>query len=621
MPFDYLAAAAVKQELQEKTVGGRVQGIIMPGPLTISMELYSPETGRTYLLLSAHPQYARVTLTGPAPSRDPSQRSPLLLLLRKYARGGTILDVSQPAHERVLEVSIAKRFWPDKRQEYHSEGDFRDSEAEEEGAPIVFVTLIAEIMGRLSNIVLVGEDGAVMDSIKRVPPGINRYRVTLPNHRYVPPPPQQKRDPLKASINGLALELGKVVEHDVGSRDAPAWQGLVSGFLGVSPTLAREVVFRALGDVNVPAESAAHDPAGLALILHEMEGLFGLEQTRAWQPCVAWREDAREANAGNQPLDFAPYALTHLEGGAQLIRYGSISEAIDAYFAGAQNLARHGALKEQVRAAIEELYRRAERRLRSLREEWQRAQALEELRRKGEFILAYMHTLQPAQTELAVPEENLTIQLDPALSPIQNAQAYFKEYRKARAAQQGLPDRIAEAEMHIRYFEEFLTSLDLANTYDEIRAVQAELGKARTLSTAEAAKEQPKGKGAKQQSKERLPQPLRLKADSGATLLVGRTASQNDTATFRLAGPEDLWFHARNVPGAHVILRAQVGIAPGDIEEAASVAAAYSKARTEAQVDVVYTERKFVRKVPGAPPGFVTYKNERVVRVAPAARQ
>jgi predicted ribosome quality control (RQC) complex YloA/Tae2 family protein len=620
MPFDALTIAAVHQELRDIIIGGRVQNLLMPGPLALSLEIYRSGTGRSHLLLSAHPQHARIHLTPVAPSRDPEQHPPLLLLLRKYVRGGTLLDMWQPRHERILGLSIAKRFYPDKHQEYHSEGDFRHTgdEAEEEpDAPLVTVQLIVEVMGRVSNIVLVGEDGVILDSIKRIPPSLNRYRTTLPHQPYVEPPPQEKRDPMHASINAVSLELARAAEED---RGAAAWKGLVSGFSGVSPALAREAVFRALGDPTLAAEQVAPQPAMLTRLLNELQTLFSLEETGGWEPTLAWRE---KGEGERQPVDFAPYRLTHLErGGATLEPCASVSEAASKYFAGVQSLGGHSALKSQVRAEIEEIKKRDERKLFALREEWTRAQALEELRRKGEFLLAYMHTLEPGQRKLDIPGEKLTIDLDPNLTPVENAQALFRAYRKAQSAHEGLPEKIAGAEIQLRFAEELLTSLDLAASHDEIRAVQNELRLARASAgqSQQAGNDnkqrQAKSKGRKPQDK--TPQPLRLRTRYGAHVLVGRTASQNEIATFRLAAPEDLWFHAQNVPGGHVILRTEPGVTEQDIQEAASLAAAYSKLRAEAHVDVVYTERKYVRRVPNAPPGFATYKNERVVRVAPS---
>jgi predicted ribosome quality control (RQC) complex YloA/Tae2 family protein len=528
-----------------------------------------------------------------------------------------LVEVAQPRSERVLTLSIAKRIAPHKHQEYHSGWDFRDTDVpdgawddapEDELGPLVTVELVAEIMGKVSNIALVGEDGTVMDSIKRIPSSINRYRVTLPNHPYVPPPPQEKRDARQTTINALALEIERAAAVD---GNAPAWKGLVTGYAAVSPTLAREAVFRALGDAQAKGADVSRQPRRLEAVLRELQAILRLEETGAWVHTLA-----APAGEEGKPLDFAPYPLLHLEAqGAELIPCETISEAAERYFAGAEGAGRHSALRASVAARLTEMRGRDERKLAALREEWRRAQALEQLRRKGELLLAYMHTLEPGQTTLAIPEENLTIELDPALTPVENSQAIFREYRKAQSAVEGLPERMAEAEVRVAYLDELATSLDLASTYDEIKSVQAEVEAAGRPPPEPQADGQKKKKRDKGQAK--LPQPLRLQTSNGRGLLLGRTAGQNDTATFRLAAPEDLWFHARNAPGSHVILRVDPRLDQEDILEAAGLAAGYSKLRGDAQVDVVYTERKFVRRIPNAPPGQVTYKHERTIRVEP----
>ncbi len=181
---------------------------------------------------------------------------------------------------------------------------------------------------------------------------------------------------------------------------------------------------------------------------------------------------------------------------------------------------------------------------------------------------------------------------------------------------------LQEAELRVAYLDDLATSLDLASSYDEIKAVHTEVKQAGKppLPPQEAAAK-PKSKGKIRPGQVKLPQPLRLQTQNGVQMLLGRTAGQNDTATFRLATPDDIWFHARGAPGAHVILRAASGLSDEDIEEAARLAAGYSKKREDAQVDVIYTEKKHVRKIPNSPPGQVNYKNERVIRVAPLRQQ
>lgn len=621
MPFDALTISAICDELQHRLVGGRIQDVVLSGPLSLGLEVYRAGIGRTNLLVSAHPQNARIQMVKSAPSRDPAQKHPLLLLLRKYVRGGLITSITQPRGERVVVLSIAKRISPHNDQEYHFGGDFRhiegtDNTEEDEPAnpllPPTNVELVVEIMGKVSNIVLVADDGTVMESIKRIPSSINRYRVTLPNHLYVPPPPQEKRDALKSSINVLSLELSKVADED---EKATAWKGLVSGYASVSPALAREAVYRALGETGLKAAEVAHRPQSLDALLKALQSLLKLDDTGEWQPTLAVKGDEEK-----RPLDFAPYPMLHLQAqGAELIDCETVSQAAERYFEGQEGTGRHSALRASIAAQIADLKGRDDRKLSALQEEWKRAQALEELRRKGELLLAYMHTMEPGQTRLIIPEEKLTIDLNQGMTAVETAQSIFREYRKAQSAVEGLPERIAETQARIAYFDDLSTSLELAANYDEIKNVQAEMESA-TRSPSEAQNKQPKKHRKGQKAQVKLPQPLRMQTSDGLGLLIGRTAGQNDTATFRLAAPEDLWFHVRNAPGSHVILRVDPRVGDESIREAARLAAGYSKLRGDAQVDVVYTERKFVRRIPNAPPGQVTYRNERTIRVEPKGR-
>jgi predicted ribosome quality control (RQC) complex YloA/Tae2 family protein len=493
--------------------------------------------------------------------------------------------------------------------------------------PITSVDIYVEIMGRLSNIVLVDNQGLILDAMKRIPPSLNRYRSTLPHQQYVEPPPQEKRDPMRASPNVLSVIMSELAATDV---KAPAWKGLVEGFRGVSPTLAREAVYRAFEDTAIKADDIAGRPRELEKVLGTLSAL--LSEDLRESATTAWREGV---GGNKEAIDFAPYRLTHLDTarspfreGTSLIEHASTSEAIEAYYdaVGSEQLAGHAALKGQVRAELGELLAREERRLRALQEELARSRSLEMLRTKGEMVLAYMHTVEPGQTALRVQGslqgegEDFTIALDPALTPVENAQAYFREYRKAQSAQAGLPEKVSEAQSAVDFWDGLVTSLELAASYDDIRAVQEEMRAARRPPTLDQPQPKPGKGGSRDRSKnrqEKLPQPLRLRTHRGAHLLVGRTAGQNDTATFRLASPEDLWLHVRGAPGSHVILRVEGGYTEDDVEEAAQIAAGYSKLRTEQYVDVLVTERRNVRKVAGAPPGTATYKNERVLRVRP----
>jgi predicted ribosome quality control (RQC) complex YloA/Tae2 family protein len=633
MFFDALTIAATREELLTKLMPGRVQQVRAVGPLALSLEIYAAHR-RHHLLLSAHAEYARVHAVRAAPTRDPGFRAPLLLLLRKYVRGATLQTITQPQFERVLDFGFTKVL-PVQKHGPPSLDDIEEEEEEDAGEELdtlderraeippgfaLYEThLIAEIMGRHSNIVLVGADGAVLDAIKHIPSSINRYRTTLPHQPYVPPPLQRKLDFLSMGTQSFANELAGLTPQ------MPLWQALVARFRAVSPLLAREAVYRGTGGADTPVAEA-----NALQVYAALADILGLARTHAWQPTLAWD--------GEEPLAFAPYPLEHLAGtGGRVETTGTISEAAEAFYAAVEQVAGHAQLRAEIRAELEERRRRLERRRASLQGELDRAAGFEAQRHQGELILAYMYSLAPGQTRLEIPEENLVITLDPNRTPLEQAQAMFREYQRARAAVEGVPARIEAAGLGLRYFDELATHLDLAEDYDTIQTIRREVA---ALPEDPGAWGQPpppkpdtrpakghgkpgKGKIQRPKSQPEAPKsggPARMTTEDGFTIFYGRSARQNDTLTFDLARPEDLWLHARGAPGAHVVIRTGGRPVPERaIAEAARLAARHSKARDESAVDVIITEKRHVRRIPGAPPGLVTVSNERVLRVRPTA--
>jgi predicted ribosome quality control (RQC) complex YloA/Tae2 family protein len=656
MFFDALTIAAVRSEILAAITPGRVQQVRALGPLAIGLEIYGGRQRRR-LILSAHAEHARAHLLSAAPTRDPAIRSPLLLLLRKYLRGAILQTVEQPDFERVLDFGFTKvlpaqKHGPpalgadeaDDEDEDPDDGPWEERRAEiPPGFALYETHLIAEIMGRHSNLVLVGADGVVIDAVKHIPASLNRYRTTLPHQPYVPPPPQRKLDLLRMGARSFAGELGGLDPR------AALWQALVARFRVVSPLLAREAVYRATGAPETPV--AASEPGA---VFAALTALLSLAQSGAWEPSVAWAppepEDAEDppedADAGPDPaarqaLAFAPYRLSHLEAeGATLEDAPTTSAAAEAFFAAVEVVAGHAQLKAEVRREVDERRRRLERRRRSLRSELDRAAGFEQERHKGELILAYMYGLAPGQTRLEIPEEDLVITLDPDRTPLEQAQAMFREYQRARAAVEGVPARIEAAELGLRYLDDLATYLDLAEDHDTIQLVRADLAAlpedlGAQASPAPEAPPAPKKKpapgkpahGRRKPRPEAAPResrlattPAKVVSRDGFTIFYGRSARQNDAVTFGLAGPDDIWLHARGAPGAHVVIRAGGRRPPeSTIAEAARLAARNSKARGSGAVDVMITEKRHVRRVAGAPPGLVTVSNERVLRVRPDA--
>ena len=572
MYLDALTIAALRDEFDERLTGGRVQRIVQPSELSIGLEVYAGR--RHQLLASAEPQSPRVLLLDDKPRRGVDRPSPMQLLLAKYVRGARLEGVRQPELERILRLTFTG----------------------EHGT----VHLVCELMGRYSNLILVSSDGFVMDAVKRVPATLNRYRVTLPNHPYVPPPPQEKAHPLLITPHDLLVI----------PAEGPVWRRLVNRVLAISPLVAREIVHRATGDAE---RDGALDPDMAAAIVQATVDLLRLTETRAWTPCVGLTRDDGAA----APAAYAAFDLTHwperepADGmSAAMARVLDAARPFDAY----------KQVRTRLHALVDDQIHQQEVRLASMRRALVPEEEIEAVQAKGQAILGMAWSIrsgqevleiEPADWGLPAPPDGgvVRIPLDPALSPSENAQELFRTYRKMRAATEGVPDLITRAEADLAYLRQLRSEVDLAEDRPQLDAVEGELAEAGFL-PRRAKAPRPSAAGA----------PLSVHATDGTLILVGRNSRQNDEVTFRRGAPEDLWLHAHGVPGSHVIVKSGgAAVAEDTLLMAARLAAYHSAARHEAQVLVDVTERRHVRHIKGGRPGMVTYSHERTVTVSPAA--
>jgi predicted ribosome quality control (RQC) complex YloA/Tae2 family protein len=562
MYFDAVTIGALVAELSDRLGGGRIQDSVQIDAESFGLEVYAHRE-RHYLLLSANQQYPRVLLSAEKLRRGVPKPSPLGLLLRRYAEGARIDTVRQPAWERLIFFDL-------------------------DGPEGVF-TLVVEPMERRANLLLVRADGVIADCVRRVGPEENRVRVSLPGHPYEPPPPQK----LKREPQALTLTLlGDLLDSAPGEQTR---QLLTKQVLGFSPLVAKEVVFRATGETNIKAADTS--PRAL---LGAIEDFFGALDRGEWEPGVAVDEDG--------VLAYAVYRLTHVPGWEPC---ASVSEALERYYGPLTGEGAYEAAKRPVAAALDEARDRVRKKLESLERSLADEAALEQLRQSGELLLAYQYTLTPGQTEFKAQYEvdgpELTIELDPALSPIENAKRYFERYEKAKRSRESVPELIESAQQELDYLDQLATDLELATNWPEIGEVQA------ALQANGYWRGKPVGRPGGGQSA-----PLKVTTDDGWVIWVGRNARQNDVVTFDKGGSMDLWLHARGVPGAHVIVKSSGrDVPPHVLERAASLAAYYSGARTEARVIVDMTLRKYVRKIKGGKPGMVTYRNESTIEVVP----
>lgn len=597
MYFDSITLSAVADELREHLVGGRIQRVRQTGALSIGMEIYAHRV-RHQLLASAHPRYARVHLVQGKLSRGVEQASPLLLLLRKYVLGGRIIAIEQPALERILMLSIVKEPAPRNRKpatpaaelptddDELADDDVLDDEddadliADEPAGEPLHCELIFEPMDRRSNIILVDDDNRILDSVKRVTPSMSR-RVILPRRIYELPPAQDRYDPRRATAETFeALRQG---------RSGDLVKAMVGACRGISPQLAREVVFRALGRVAATLD----EPLPWYTLAAQLRSIFSDD----WEPTLAFAE--------SEPTAFAPYRLSHLP---NLEPQPGISIALERFYAGHEQLTantqQREALQQQLAAALERLQHQQ----RQISAELDRARDLEQLRWEGEMIFGFMHSVEAGQTELEV--EGQRIKLDPERSLVDQAQERFKAYEKARSAVAGLPERLQAVAARIDGLEQLITMLELSSDFQQIEELAREAEEQGYLRPSAAG-------GGKKRKPVRV-RPLRLRSSDGFDIYVGRSSGQNDEVTFRIARPEDVWLHARGIHGAHVVVRSGGHEVPEQtLREAASLAAYFSRARNEAAVDIDMARRSRVRRVPGGPVGLATYVAEATLRVAP----
>lgn len=561
--MDTFTISALEDELRDRIIGGRIQDVIDVDALGMGLEIYANRQ-RHYLYLSADATRPRLHLVDAKLRRGLSKPTQLGLLLRRYAEGGLITRVTQPAWERILEIEIDCR-----------DGAFR---------------LIAELMPRRANVLLL-RDGIILDCLNRVGPEVNRYRLSLPNHAYAPPPPiRGQLDPSAVAETDIQRLLESADKESTQTR-----RMLPGRILGMSPLLAREIVFRAAGDPQ--ARVADTDSERLYAAFRDV---FKPLLQRRWRPGIGSIEGAPEA--------VSVFPLAHMEWRAK----DTISAALQGYFGAITGADAYKEAKKPVQAVIEATRAKLRAKIKSLRRGLRDEGERQRLKQSGELILAYQYALAAGQSELLAqydPEgPELLVALDPDRTPLENARAYFRRYEKAKSAAQALPALIGETQLELDFIDQLASDLRAAANWPEIDDVIQML---QTRGHWQGARLKRIGGGGRQG-------PLRVVSRDGYVIWVGRNSRQNAQVSFKTANAQDLWLHARDAPGAHVVIRNDGRrISDALIAEAAAVAAWYSSRRAEANVQVDYTRVKYVRAIKGAGPGMVTYRKETSISVRP----
>ena len=564
MALDGLTLGFIAREIHDLLAGGRVDRITQPDKDLLILHLRNQ--GRSHrLLLCATPGYTRLHLTDKA-YENPAQAPMFCMLCRKHLQGGRFLAAEQLHADRLLVLRFAS---------LDEMGDPRETQ------------LYFEAMGKHSNLTLV-QDGVILDAMRHVTLEMSRVRQMLPGLPFVMPPRQDKLAGEEADFNNILARMQ--------SQEGPLHRFLFRNIAGLGADSAVELAQRAAGDPDtllgdLPREETSRS---LAALLHSLPSLSRPTLLRALDGSLT---DMLPFPFVSHPADCQSPMPSH-------------SAAVETLYFEQDLKNRFNQRSAGLRRAILQARERGERKLALLEEDILTEAQAEELRVMGELITANLHSIPKGAQTVKLPDYytggERTIPLDDTLSAPQNAQQYFKRYRKAHTARKLAGEQKEKALLDIRQLEEALYFLEDATSSQDIAEIRATLHEAGLIKRGSAAR---KGR------KDKPSQPLRFRSEEGFVIQVGRNSRQNEQLLKDARG-EDLWLHAKDIPGSHVLVTSTGGAIPENtLLLAARLAAYYSKARGQ-QVQVDYTRRRHVRKTPGGGPGLVHYTGEKSVMAA-----
>lgn len=555
MSFDGLVTRAVVNELKQSLIGGRIHKIYQPFDSDILLIIRNQKKN-FQLYISTSANFSRIHLTN---ERYPNPQQPPMfcMLMRKHLEGSIIKNIHQVSLDRIVHIELETR---------------------DELEDISTKTLVAEIMGRHSNIILVDKNTKkIIDSLKHLPPSVNSYRTVLPGSLYVSPPEQNKLNPLTADKDAIL----KKVDFNQGKMH----EQLVKHFAGLSPTMSKEIVHRA-GLANKETLPQAF--------------LTVMESIRNEKYTFEIVRSQREV--------YSIISLTHIDG--ERTAYSSLNEMLDRFYFGKAERDRIKQQAQDLEKFLSNELNKNKRKLKKLEKTLQDSEKAQKYQLYGELLTAYMHQIKRGMKQVELenyyePGEKVTIELDPLKTPAENAQAYFHKYTKAKNAVDIVKQQIEETYENIAYFELLLVQMEKASIED-IAGIREELEEQGII----------KRKRQKEKKKNDKPKLETYQSSEGIPILVGKNNKQNEYLTLKLANKNDTWLHAKDIPGSHVVIRSEQ-FGDATLHEAAMLAAYFSKAKQSSNVAVDYTKIRYVKKPNGAKPGFVTYTNQKTLYVTP----
>lgn len=580
MSLDGIVTKSIVYELNNEILDGRIEKVYQPEEDEILLNIRS--NGKSYkLLMSASSNNPRMYLTSYA-KLNPTSPPMFCMLLRKHLQGSRITGISQASMDRIIHIDI---------------------EGYDELGVLSTKTLTIEIMGRHSNIILSEKhSGKIMDSIKRITLDISRVRQVMPGIIYSLPPSQNKLNPLLINTENLNHEIKNANEG------IPVFKFIYTTYLGLSPLIAKEVCHRA--KVNESTTLGELSSKETNDIINAFCELINDINDNKYNPTLIIDEDRCKVQA------FSVINITQYDDLTKT-HFDTISLVLENYFLTRDRLDRINQKSTNLRKLISTKLDRAVNKLAKQSQELLNAKEREKYKIFGDLITANIYRIEKGIEEIELEnfysedQSTIKIQLRKGLSPSQNAQKYYKRYNKLKSAYSFVTKEIAKTKKEIDYLEHILVNFDNCNTVEEMEEIHEELideGYVKKLS-----------KGKVKKKKKIESNPRHYISSEGYDMYVGKNNKQNDYLTLKLSSKEDIWLHTKDIPGSHVIIKNKGEGMPPDktLEEAAMLAAYYSKSKTSSKVPVDYAERRNVRKPNGAKPGMVIYDNNYTMYVTP----
>lgn len=573
MALDGSMLHLIKKELEEGILGAKVDKIYQPSREMLILAMRGKNINRK-LLISASANSSRIHFTDYA-VENPAQPPMLCMLLRKKLCGAKLSAIKQLGLERVLLL------------EFDAHNELGDE---------IVLTLAVEIMGRYSNIILIDERGLIVDSVKRIDSELSSVRFILPGLKYEFPPAQNK-------INLLECDCETVIEAVKECKGNKLDKILMNKIQGISPIVAREISFRTAGITDIPVNELTD--------MHYSKLLLNLKRIKE---ILAGNGNPNSIASNGKPIDFTFFYPQQYGSTAISTEYNNYSAMLDNYYFKRDLNDRMKSKSQDLLKVLANTSARISKKLDIQREELKKCSNREQFRINGELINANIYLLNKGDVTAEVINyfsddcEKIKIELDPALTPSQNAQKYYKEYRKAQTAETHLTELISQGKEDLDYIDSVFDALSRAKTERELNEIRMEL-------IEEGIIKRRKSNSIKQPPK--LP-PLKFISDDGFTILVGRNNQQNDWLTLKYSKNYDIWLHTLNSPGSHTVIICENKQPPDStIEQAAQLAAYHSSAKDSGLVAVDYTLIKYVNKPRGAKPGMVIYTHQSTVYVHP----